>query len=343
MNPRIMHKKLFLLFFVLVALFADSQAQRRLSPADIKFLQRKEDSLKFYSFNLVNSSSLGRRLVNDSIFIRVLVRALKIKNSFYFPFDSCQTVSRLYAPDSSFRIFTWQVPLDGSAFRQYGAMQMNTNDGSLKLIPLFDHSDFTKKPQDSVRSNQNWIGALYYRVILKEYNKKKYYTLLGYENMNMRLSRKWIEVLTFNEKNEPVFGGPFFSFANDTAKVKPKPVARFVMEYKKEGNARMTYDPELDMIVYDHLVSETNTPEFKETFVPDGDYEAFKWENGKWIHVEKVFDFKLEDKQFPVPNPLYDQEGNPEYNKLPKKPTEKEKKKPAKPDNKQQPKQETEY
>jgi hypothetical protein len=339
-----MQQKLFVFIILFSILAGTAQAQQRLSPADIRFLQRKEDSLKFYAFNLVNSGSLGRRLVNDSIFIRVLVRALKIKNSFYYPFDSCITISRLYAPDSSFRIFTWQVPLDGSAFRQYGAMQMNMKDGSLKLIPLFDHSDFTKRPQDTVRNNKNWIGALYYRAILKEYNNKKYYTLLGFENYNTRMSRKWIEVLTFNEKNEPVFGGPFFSYEKDTAKVKPKPSDRFMLAYKKEGNARMTYDPELDMIVYDHLFSENDTPEFQETYVPDGDYEAFKWEKGKWVHVEKVFDFKLQDKQFPVPNPLYDQEGNPEYNKLPKKGTEKEKKKPARPDNKpEQPKPETEY
>ena len=33
---------------------------------------------------------------------------------------------------------------------------------------------------------------------------------------------KWIEVLTFNEKNEPVFGGPYFSYEKDSIPKKPK-------------------------------------------------------------------------------------------------------------------------
>ena len=97
----------------------------------------------------------------------MLVRSLKIPNSFYFPFDSLQTISKLYAPDSSFRIFTWQIKKDVYVFIQRGAIQMRTADGSLKLIPLHDVSMFTKKPEDSVRGANNWIGAIYYESFRK--------------------------------------------------------------------------------------------------------------------------------------------------------------------------------
>ena len=66
----------------------------------------------------------------------------------------------------------------------------------------------------------------------------------------------------------------------------------------------MLYDEDMGMIMYDHLISETNEPAKKFTYVPDGDYEAFKWVNGKWQHVEKVFTFKLLDGQAPVEKPL---------------------------------------
>lgn len=79
--------------------------------------------------------------------------------------------------------------------------------------------------------------------------------------------------------------------------------SRFWIEYKKNGNARMTYDDEMQMILYDHLISETNEPMKKYTYIPDGDYEGFKWENGKWKHIEKVFQFKLQDGQAPVEKP----------------------------------------
>lgn len=33
---------------------------------------------------------------------------------------------------------------------------------------------------------------------------------------------KWIDVLTFNEKNEPAFGGPLFTYDKDSIPKKPQ-------------------------------------------------------------------------------------------------------------------------
>jgi hypothetical protein len=57
------------------------------------------------------------------------------------------------------------------------------------------------------------------------------------------------------------------------------------------------------MILYDHLISETNEPKKKYTLIPDGDYEGFQWKNGQWLHIDKVFKQKLEDGQAPIPIP----------------------------------------
>ena len=44
----------------------------------------------------------------------------------------------------------------------------------------------------------------------------------------------------------------------------------------------------------------------------DGDYEAFKWNSGKWVHVDNAFQHqKLKDGQAPVPQPFYDDNGKP--------------------------------
>ena len=53
------------------------------------------------------------------------------------------------------------------------------------------------------------------------------------------------------------------------------------------------------------VVSYTNNqPDKKFTYIPDGDYEGFKWKNGRWVHIDKVFTYKLEDGQAPVVRPL---------------------------------------
>lgn len=258
--------------------------------------------MKTYAFDIVNARGAAERFRADSVFTKMLVRALKEPHSFSYPFDSLKTISRLYAPDSSFRIFTWQVIKDESTFRRHGAIQMNTKDGSLLLYPLLDKTSLLNNINHTTTTNKNWVGAIYYRIIENNFNGKKYYTLFGYDENNLRSTKKRIEVLHFDEQERPIFGGPFFSFEKDET---PKPVqTRFSIEYKKDGNASIRYDDEMKMIIYDHLISENNQPEKKFTYIPDGDYEGFKWENGKWVHVNKVFTFKLQDGQAPVEKPV---------------------------------------
>lgn len=271
--------------------------------------------MKVYGRKMIMEKTASQRFIADSVFIRMLVRSLKVSNSFNYPFDSLVTVSRIYAPDSTFRIFSWQFTRDDDYYRQRGAIQMKTADGSLKLFPLLDMSDFTSAPQDSARTGQNWIGAIYYGIIMKTFNNKKYYTLLGFDDNNMRSTKKWIEVLSFDNNGKPVFGGPYFSVLKDSVKASAI-VNRYCMEYKKEGNARMNYDKEMDMIVFDHLVSENNEPSKAYTLVPDGDYQGFKWTNGKWIQIDKIFDYKLKDGEAPVPAPLKDATGKSDEIKL---------------------------
>ena len=261
-----------------------------------------EEAMKQYAYDIVNGRETADRVQSDSIFTRMLVSALKEPHSFSYPFDSLQTISRLYAPDNSFRIFTWQLVYDETTFRRHGAIQINTADGSLKLFPLIDKTAVIDDVQNAVTDNREWVGAIYYRIIETAFRGKKFYTLLGYDENSFRSTKKRIEVLTFDQHQQPVFGGPFFSFAKDSL---PKPdQSRFSIEYKKDGNGSIKYDDELGIIIYDHLISENNQPAKKYSYIPDGDYEGFTWENGKWVHINKVFTFKLEDGQAPVEKPV---------------------------------------
>ena len=316
-----------ILFLLAMSLSANAQS---LSKPSFERLRKVEDSMKVYSKKMIMDRTALQRFLADSIFIRMLVRGLKTTNSFYYSFDSLETVSKLYAPDSTFRIFTWQFMRDEDYYRQRGAIQMRTADGSLKLFPLVDMSDFTQKPIDSIRTAQNWIGAIYYGIVMKTYGDKKYYTLIGYDDNKMRSVKKWIEVLSFDEQGKPQFGGPFFNIPNNDIKGATVQ-ARFCLEYKKDGRARMNFDKDLDMIVYEHLVSEDNQPDKPYTFIPDGDYQGFKWINGRWIQVDKVFNYKLLDGQAPMPSPLKDAVGKNDEEKLMQQSEKNRKKTPATP------------
>lgn len=300
--------------FLLLLLVHFAALSQKISSADLKQLRAKEDTLKKFSMHLNTDSLTADRMIADSNFTKTLVRALQIKNSFLYPFDSVLGVSKLYAPDTSFRIITWTISFDDYYSRQKGAIQMRTTDGFLKLFPLRDVSEFTAGATDSSRTRNNWIGAVYYNMIRTQHKGKNYYTLFGFDNYSAMSSMKWIEVLSFNEKNEPVFGGPFFSYEKDS--IPKKTQYRFNIEFKKDARVLVNYIDELEMILVDHLVSENNDEENKWTYLPDGDQEGFKWENGKWLHIDKVFTFKLQDGQAPVGDLLLDPKGNRNEKKL---------------------------
>lgn len=298
----------------LLSILSQAALAQKIAPADLKKLRAKEDTLSQYSMYLNTDSLPEDRMISDSIFTKTLVRALQIKNSFFYPFDSVLGVSKLYAPDTTFRIITWNLVYDDYYSRQRGCIQFRTPDGSLKLLPLRDVSEFTMNAMDSARNRGNWIGAVYYNMIKTQYKGKNYYTLFGFDNNSAQSSMKWIDVLTFNEKNEPVFGGPYFTYEHDS--IPKKPQYRYSTEFKKDARILVNYIPDLDMILVDHLISETDQPDLRWTYVPDGDQEGFKWENGKWVHIDKVFTFKLQDGQAPVGDPLLDFKGNRNEQKL---------------------------
>jgi hypothetical protein len=301
------------IFFISIFLLTNTSFGQRITTSEKKLLEKKEDSLKVFAQQIINGRNPEERFAADSQFTKTFVRALQIKNSFYYPFDSLVSIAKVIPTDSSFKIFTWQLVIGPEVIRQHGAIQMKTTDGSLKLFPLIDKTDLINNIDDTITSNRAWIGALYYKIIEEKSFGKNVYTLLGFDDNNLNSDRKFIEILTFQD-GEPVFGGPYFSFQDNS--LKKKSIARYVMEYKKNAGPRLTYDNEMDIIIYEHLISETGEPQKKYTYIPDGDYEGLKWKDGKWVHIEKVFNQITPEGHEPVPNPILDEKGNIDESKL---------------------------
>jgi len=306
--------KKFLFFTSLLLSFAAS-AQHKIAAADLTYLAKVEDTIGVLADKVLDDLDVISRVRSDSFLTRSLVRALKTPYSFNYHFDSVQTITITYPNDSTFRIFTWQYEMNEQVFRQKGAIQMNTPDGSLVLYPLFDASEYAESPNDSVRFGKNWIGAIYYKIVQTAFNGQPFYTLLGYDENGLRSTKKWVEVLHFDENKQPVFGGDYFVFdKRDSAW--QQSFKRFNIEFKKEGRARLNYDPEKAMIMYDHLISEENQPEKKSSYIPDGDYEGLQWKDGKWLHISKVFTEQLADGKEPNPDLLMNDNGEINEGKL---------------------------
>lgn len=299
--------------FILLAFTLSSSAfAQRISTADYKFMQKKEDSLQRIAMHIITGRNAGDRFMADSGFTRVLVKALVTKNSFYYPFDSLLNISKLYAPDSSFRIFTWQLQINENMIRQHGAIQMRTADGSFMAFPLIDRSNVTDNMADTIANNLGWMGAVYYKIIQKSYQGKNYYTLLGFDENNIKSDKKIMDILQF-VNGKPVFGEKLFVIENSN--VYQKNAARFILEFKKEAVSRLSYDPDMDVIFFDELVSESNEPNKKWTLVPDGEMQGFKWINGKWVFKTQIFDGPPPTKYI-APTTIRDANGNIEPGKI---------------------------
>jgi len=272
-------KKIVFICLILCAMPFMLLAQHSYESGGQTQLKMYEDSLSRLGKQIINNTEEMDRKNANYQFIKTLVSALKISNSFLYTFDSVKTVRIINSPDNRFRIITWFVRNDDESYRFYGAIQMNTG-GKLKLYPLNDYSPMMQAPQDSVGDNTKWFGAQYYDMI-RVNGEKQYYVLLGWKGYTDKATKKVIEVLSFNRNNQPVFGASVF----DGSKNKK----RIVFEYTRQASMLLKYEPEKDLIVFDHLSPPSdklkNSPE---SFGPDLSYDGYKLENGRWKFLEDL-------------------------------------------------------
>lgn len=308
-----MKKKFFLLLFSVILIHTYSYSQQSVNPKDLLRLQAYEDSLRVLGDSLVRGEQEYIRKQAGYEFIRKLVKALQIKGSYDYPFqslvheDSLQIISIIQPEDKSFRIFNWALAKDNGSYRYFGAIQMKSKK-SLKLkenfFPLFDYSDFLKKDiiMDTVLNDSCWWGAVYYNIVSKKVQGRNYYFLFGWHGQNLLSTKKIVEVLYF-DKGNPQFGSPMFEVIADTLINAKKLQNRFILEYKRTAGVALNYDLNFQKIIFDHLVSEVKAPELKYTYIPDGTYEGFEFKNGKWQSIDNIPYIKLKDGQSPRPLP----------------------------------------
>lgn len=281
--------------FFLVALFSvfglstASAQQESIAPEDLKLLQSREQLL----MGIADSITLGN-LPEDRLdyvykFVKELKTTLVIPNSFYYGFDSLSRHINIISPeDKAFRIFNWSVTTASNTERYYGAIQMPGS--SLKLYGLIDKSaEMQRGAMDSVLDKGKWFGATYYRIMPVTVDGQQTYTLFGMNSANPLSNRKVLDLLWFT-KDGPVFGAPVFGVRSPDTK---QAAVRFILEYKKNIVVTLNYKPELNGIYFDHLESETNDPGRRYTYIPTGQYDGFRWQNGMWTFVKDIIPITL--------------------------------------------------
>ncbi|MCB0640113.1 MAG: hypothetical protein KDC44_00675 [Phaeodactylibacter sp.] len=288
-----------LVLLLLAGLTYPLHSQDLISEEDRVALKAYEDTIALLSFAVINDSLPEHRFGATKKLIPTLVKALKCKNSFHYPFKRVQSISIQYPADSTFRIFTWQLYVDENESRYYGAIQMNSED--LQLFPLYDRSAEVQQPEFEILDNEHWYGALYYNLIPFDSYQGRKYLLFGYDRYSFFQKRKIVDVLSF-PNGKPVFGaGVFVESDPEKGQLIRN---RLVLEYYAEASIKLNYDQFLNLIVFDHLITIGGVADQGPTKVPDGSYSAYEQREGIWVYVPKVFHEVLDEA--PRPEPVLD-------------------------------------
>lgn len=268
-------------------------------------LRESEESMAFYADVLVNATKPEHRKMANEQFLASFEEALGMEGAREWPFDSLKWISELVSPDSSLRIFSWQLMESSDKYTYYGFIQnLDQSNKAWDLIKLEDTRPFVNAAELSEYSPEVWYGALYFGIKpFKDPKGNMHYLLMGYNANDSKTNLKIADILTIHE-GKATLGQDLFVKTPDGKR--PETSKRILIEYSDYSNVRLQFDEDLGMLIYDHVIPYAAPGNADGTIlVADGSYEAYKLENGQWNYVEKVF-HHIEDEA-PRPLPVLDE------------------------------------
>jgi hypothetical protein len=224
---------------------------------------------------LVKSTDDTDRIrINDSItfFIDSYARS---DSALTHNFTGLKYLGQITSRKSRLKILTWNLLLENSKSRYYCYF---INRPDKKNIVFRLSGTYSEKPvrSDTIYSEKDWYGALYYDLRPVRIDNQPSWVLLGIDYGNPSVTRKIIDVLSFTPDGKVIFGKKIFESGNEKK-------YREVLEYSSGAVISLKFLSD-KYIVFDHLVPVS--PELKsqkEYYGPDFSYDAYTLEKGKWI------------------------------------------------------------
>ncbi len=218
----------------------------------------------------------------DSINLRLkeAVRTvLESEDALTRPLDELP-LSRVDAPDGSFRLITWNIPYS-DGHHGYEGFLLHTKGRGSALVELQDRSGTMDQPELPITNAERWYGALYYDVVQVKSGGRTYYTLLGWKGHSRVETRKVIEVLSF-KGGRPVFGATLFGSGRDRK-------ARVVFAYNFQVSMSLRGDQKAGRIIFSHLVPAKADQVGQYAFYgPDQSFDSYDWDKSKWVFQRDI-------------------------------------------------------
>src|SRR3972149_6863136 len=129
------------------------------------------EKINLYFEKLESTGDINQKLLyNDSV-IQNLKEIVKDTSTLFNGPDSMGTMGIITSPDNRFKMYNWHINLTLDIFQYYAVIQYyNKENKVFKIFYLKDHSDNLTNLKDTICTDSNWFGALYYEIIAKEFN-----------------------------------------------------------------------------------------------------------------------------------------------------------------------------
>ncbi|MDP4223723.1 MAG: hypothetical protein Q8868_10450 [Bacteroidota bacterium] len=211
--------------------------------------------------------------INDSIMV-IIDSYAESDSVMRHKFENIRFLGQITSPDSKLKIITWNLLLSGLKSRYY-CYFINRSGKTNKVYKLTGMYREEPARTDTAYTQDNWYGALYYDLRPVRQGNQIYWMLLGIDYGNPVITRKIIDVLSFNPDNSLILGKKWFETGKETK-------YREVLEYNSSAVITLRFLSDKS-IVFDHLVSVS--PDLKgkkEYYGPDYSYDSFNFEKGSW-------------------------------------------------------------
>lgn len=229
-----------------------------------------------------NSKSETEKEEANISFKTRLYQVIQLPGAMDYPFANLRSIGTVKSPDNYFRFFNWNIEQADLTQKYYCyILRYDERKKENTIIELIDNSLMLPPQPDDYLDENNWYGALYYKIIPFKKSGKTIYTLLGYDANNSMSHSKLVDAISFTTSHVRL-GSPIFRYKEKTYK-------RMFFEHSKKSVMSLTYNEEREKIIFDHLSPESPTMEgFREFYVPDMSYDAFKMDGNKWILEEDI-------------------------------------------------------
>ena len=230
----------------------------------------------FYADAMINALEPAHRVYAAEKFDSLFAERISQDNSFTDGLEDLPYVSNQSAEDGAFRILSWQVDAGEGKFNYVGYVQLS--DGALHR---FDSATGRAGHKvDDMTNITDWSGGLVYKILSAEDGNY----MLTFRMLDAFTKVKTLEPLMISD--EEVHIGKPGTFDAD----RRGSSARIALVHSADSNAQITYEPASQRFIFDHLIAVQGRLEGQgPTYVPDGSYKAFEYQDGNWVYIDKLY------------------------------------------------------